>query len=510
MEKTGQAKSAKKVTKKVTSVSRAKKSEKAPVLAEEKLEVQENLESTSEPKEETIQSQTDEEIKVTENQLAQPEDENQNSSEKSSEQKPSENTEDSSDIQTEIQVSEILKNTDKDHEIEIPQEIVEEKIKYAIEKQAPKKKKKSTIINLILLLVNIIFMVFIIKSFVGDVGSVNISDIIKTQGKNLWWLVGGLGMYGVYIVMQMLMYKVLIRGVTGENRWGLSYDVGVVGKYYDNVTPFAVGGQPIQIVRLASNGISAGVSTSIPLIKMVVSNTVNTVIILGFFIFGLPRIPMHSSLNMFLLILVEILGVIGLIITVLVVVFMFLVSSGRLFTRSFVSGICRLGYKLKIVKNYRVTFKKFMNQVAEYKSSMTFLKTHKKILVKMVLLAVVESLSYASLTFFVIMALAPASEIAKTTPFVLLLICMTKYYLASMASCYIPLPGGTGLMELSFVALFMETVGRNNIVWPLLLFRFFTYYLILAHGFVHELIHIFTNIAKNNKKKKLEAIQKQE
>ncbi len=414
-------------------------------------------------------------------------------SEQEVELKPDEKSGDGSDSEAKI-------------EVELSEEIVEEKMKLAMETQTPKKKKKSIIINLCLLLVNIVFMVFIIKNFLGEVETLDISQLIQAQGKRLWWLVGGVFAYIVFILLQTLMYKVLIKGITGKNHWALSYDVGVVGKYYDNVTPFAVGGQPMQIVRLAKKGISPGVATSIPLIKMVTTNTMNMLMTLAFFIFGLPRIPLSSPLNNILLLIVEILGVIGLIVTVLVVVFMFLVSSGSLFTRSFISGICRLGYKLKIVKNYRKSFKKFLNQVAEYKSSMSFLKTHKKVLFKMIVMSFVESIIYASLAYFVVMAFATPEALSGTEPFMFLLICLTKYYLCAMASCYIPLPGGTGLMEISFIILFWQDVG-NNIVWALLIWRFLSYYFILIHGFINELTQIFINISKNGKKKKQQALK---
>ncbi len=394
--------------------------------------------------------------------------------------------------------------TNEELSISVSKEIVDEKIKEVLETQTPKKKRKSTIINLCLLLVNIIFMIFIVKNFMGDVDKLDFGLLVKEQGNKLWWLAGGVLVYVVYMFSQTVMYKVLIKNLTGKRRWGLSYDVAVLGKYYDNVTPFAVGGQPMQIVRLVSNKISPGVSTSIPIIKMIVNSTVNMFIALGFFIFAIPRIPISSALNNILLLLFEILGVIGLIITVIVVVFMYLISSGSLFTRSFISGLLRIGYKLKIVKNYRAAYKKFINQVAEYRSSMSYLWRHRKLLLKMILLSIVECLTYASLPYFVVMGLMPESVVVELSPFLFFVICIARYYICFMASSFIPLPGGTGLIEISFIFLFWSSVS-TNIVWTFLFWRFLSYYLIIIHGFIHELSRIFINIAKNNKNKQIKA-----
>lgn len=392
-----------------------------------------------------------------------------------------------------------------EQDIGLSKEAVDEKLKISMESQSPKKKKKSTIINLILLAVNIVFMVFIIKNLVGSIGSESgdLLTVLKSRGSRLWWLGGGVLVYVFYIIIQMLMYYYLIKELTGKKRPWLAYDVGLLGKYYDNITPFAVGGQPMQIVRLATSGISAGTSTSIPIIKMIINNFINMLIALAFFIFGLPHIPSADGFNDILLVLLEILGVIGLVITVILVVIMFLISSGRLITRSFISGVMRIGYKLKIVKNYRKSFKKALNQVAEYNASMSYLRKHKLLLLKMLILSVLESLSYAIIPYFVIMAFIEPAELAAFTPLAFVLICLTKYYVCSMASSFIPLPGGTGMMEISFIFLFGLSLGNDNIVWALLLWRIISYYLLIAHGFLHELIRIFRRMKTGKKEVKV-------
>ena len=146
-------------------------------------------------------------------------------------------------------------------DIEISPEIAEEKLSEIISSQKPQKRKKSTIINLILLLVNIVFMVFIIRGLINNIGEQDFGEYIKKQGSRLWWLAGGIGCYILYMFAQVIMFHALIKSLTAKSKWGLSYDVGITGKYYDNVTPFAVGGQPMQIVKLAGSRLSLGSST---------------------------------------------------------------------------------------------------------------------------------------------------------------------------------------------------------------------------------------------------------
>lgn len=378
----------------------------------------------------------------------------------------------------------------------LSKDLIETKLKEAFEYEAPKRKKKSTIVSLLLLTINLIFMGVIVKGLINNIGDVDFGKVLALQGSQLWWLAGGVLVYGVYMLTQTLMYKTLIKNITGKPRWKLAYDVAVVGKYYDNVTPFAVGGQPMQIVRLAKNGISAGVSTSIPIIKLMINTLVSVFITALFLLFGLPNLPTMSGLNGFLLTLFEILGVIGFVITLTASMFMLILSSGNIVTRSFISWVIRVGYKLHLVKNYRETLKKTINQVAEYKSSMQYLRKHPKLLIKMILLSILESLSYATMIYFVVMAFTAQID----TSLAFFFFCIVKYYICAMASSFIPLPGGTGMMEISFIFLFMEL--ENTIVFALLAWRFLTYYIIVLHGFVHELRGIIVNLYRNKKRKR--------
>ena len=162
----------------------------------------------------------------------------------------------------------------------------------------------------------------------------------------------------------------------------------------------------------------------------------------------------------------------------------------------------KVGYKLRLIKNYRATLKKWLDQVSEYSASMSYLLKNKKLLLKMILYSCFESLSYACISFFVIMAFMDTSFIESKQWSVgfIFFTCIVKYYVCAMAGSYIPLPGATGLMEIAFIALYGEFVG-DAIVWALLTWRILSYYLIIVHGFAHEVTKIVKNFFKSKKQK---------
>jgi len=403
----------------------------------------------------------------------------------------------------EMKVENVSDDDSSEQKLEISDDFAEEKLSEVMSSQKPKNKKKSTIVTIILLLINIGFMIFIVSGLVNKVGEQNFFEYIKSQGSRLWWLVGGVVCYALYMFSQTIMFHTLVKSITGKSQWKLSYNVGVTGKYYDNVTPFAIGGQPMQIVTLSKSGISPGAATSIPLIKMLINGLVSTLLALLFFIVGLSKIAPTNSFFAFLFIIFEILGVIGLAITLFGSLFMIILSTGSLFTRSLVAWIVKMGYKLKLVKNYRTTLKKWLGQVNEYRASGKFLIKNKKVLLKMILYSCLESLSYAGISFFVVMAFIDPTYMLENNIGVwfILLSCIVKYYICSMAGSYIPLPGATGLMEIAFIALYGEFVG-DAIVWALLTWRIISYYFILAHGFINEISKIAKNVSKSKREKK--------
>ena len=118
----------------------------------------------------------------------------------------------------------------------------------------------------------------------------------------------------------------------------------------------------------------------------------------------------------------------------------------------------------------------------------------------MILYSCLETLSYAGISFFVVMAFIDPNYLSShnISVWFILFTCIVKYYICSMAGSYIPLPGATGLMEIAFIALYGEFVG-DAIVWALLTWRILSYYLILIHGFVHEIIKITKNVARSRK-----------
>jgi len=382
----------------------------------------------------------------------------------------------------------------------IDKEVVEARLQQAIETEKPKKKRKSIITNLIFLVINICVMGFIINMALGEANGVPLSQIIKTQGKQLWWLVGGVLLFALMFFADTMIFYCLIKKSTGKKRFGLAYKTSAIGKYFDAITPFSVGGQPAQILTLTKAGMSPGVATSIPIIKFIIYNIVYTLVILSFLIFGIPFLPIESHLVEFFKIFLKFFAYIGLAFTAIISVVFILIGSGKIVGRSVVRWIVRFGYKLRIVKDYRKTYNKVMNQVLEYQTSIQYLRKNKGTLIASICFCLLETLAYFAIPFTVVMAFTSSPIISFSAGVTMLFICIIKFMVCQMASVVIPLPGGTGMMEVAFAILFggPAMIG-NYFAYGLLAWRFLTYYFTIIQGFTVSTVDSVVRMIKAKK-----------
>lgn len=372
------------------------------------------------------------------------------------------------------------------------------------EKKDPKKKKKSFIWNLIFLIINVLFMVFVLKSLLKENAGSSLGEVIAQQGTKLYWLIGAVVcFFGLYLV-SALNISVFLKNTTGKWRFLLSLKVAVLGKYYDYITPMAVGGQPSQILNLIKGGITPGVATSIPIIKMIIQQLVHWVFVIVIYAFLVPLIPPESGLVNLLIILLKILGVVGIIITTFISMSFLFLGSSKIVGRKIAKWSIRFGYRLRIVKNYRKSYDKFMRQVVEYQSSMRYLAKNKGVLVMSIVYSMLDLLFYTSIGFFCCMAFSTTVTAEGFVPvFVIWLISVGRYMVVEQASTIMILPGGTGIKEIAFLIMYnFFFKNSNTVAWSFFSWRMFDYYLVLIIGFIYILIKFIVEMVVSRKKKK--------
>lgn len=295
-------------------------------------------------------------------------------------------------------------------------------------------------------------------------------------------------------------YFIINKTVLGRCRPREAFKTNFLGKYYDAVTPFGTGGQPMQIFYLSSKGISGGNATAIPVIKYYTSVVVWILIGAGLMIAGTATgvfdlVP-ESGTSEVGIKLLQITGWVGiginLIIPLFVTLFLLLPKAMHKLT----AGIVHLGKKMKIVKDEEKTCAKAFKVVDDFKVSFKTMATTPLNLIALILTSVIEVTATFAVPFFVMKAFS-----CEVDAYLLPVLALNAF--ATFGASFVPTPGNSGAVE-NIGAIAFSLVAGGAVAWSVLVWRFGVYYVYIIIGIIMTLRDI---IKKNIRKRKRQRLQ---
>ncbi|MDD4111204.1 MAG: lysylphosphatidylglycerol synthase transmembrane domain-containing protein, partial [Clostridia bacterium] len=218
-----------------------------------------------------------------------------------------------------------------------------EKLEEAVETVKKQSNKKKKWLNLVFLLINLVVVAGILTYQLLKEDSVTSLAELSSQ-LNGWVMLLLVGVFALLILLETSKFWILIYKATNKNRFALSYKLAALGRYYDNVTPFATGEQPFQIYYLNKHGVSGAESVSIPMGKYVIWQ-------LSFVTFTLVVMIFSISLNSFSsagTAVVTASSWIGFSINSALVFLVGLISINKKIGTKLITGFLKLLHKLKI------------------------------------------------------------------------------------------------------------------------------------------------------------------
>lgn len=355
--------------------------------------------------------------------------------------------------------------------------------------ERPKKKKFGWIFT-VLLLVAIglgVWAMFGISREITDAGTTHISDLVR-QSSWVFALVC-LAVVLCIFIFDWFKYFVIISAVEGRgygirryvilNRLGHSLKVNLIGKFYDNVTPFAVGGQPMQIYYLHKRALySGGEASAVVLVKYFFNMTSMCLVsllvmacnthVLGAIGVDWARILIHVAawvgiaVNMFLPLMV-----------------LFFVIFPKFATKlaTFVIGI---GFKIKIVKNKEEALAKALKTVTDFRAAFKLMAKKPKEFIALVLLCLAEDCLRFALPFFIMKMF---NGLGADAGFAELIKVMALNVFVTQSVCIIPTPGNSGAIESIGTIAFTAVLTNTGVLgWSVLVWRFFVFYIYIIIG----------------------------
>ena len=351
---------------------------------------------------------------------------------------------------------------------------------------AKQKTKKNKYVNLIFFLINLVVIGVILGIQIGQSEDMSFTALLtSTFSLEIFALM--LFMWFVIQGMESLRMNILIRQSTGRSRPFLAYKTHAYGKYYDSITPMASGGQPFQIFYMTKRGLNAASAISVPMGKYVVQTMCTSflwtiAVIASFFV------DLGSNFNF-----IRPLCIIGWAINATIMVGVLLLSVNQRLGKKLVVWALKFLQKIKIIKDYEKRYNQVIKVVTDFQVTIkNYAKRIWSFLLQMTISLTVLVINY-SFPFLVYSCLIGYFDFSMY--FTLLLLSI----LIDMAASFVPLPGGTGVNELSFTALFAMVFSSNvMLTWALLLWRFMTYYAYLLQGLF---VLVYDNVIGNKKYK---------
>lgn len=291
------------------------------------------------------------------------------------------------------------------------------------------------------------------------------------------YAVMAVGALFVMIFLDSMKYFVILHATSGKKYFGTSLKTSLLGKYYDNITPFASGGQPFQIHYLHKKGFSGGESTAVIFIKFCFNILIWLAICLCLMVFNRGALDVYVADDTQRRLFV-VLGWIGFAINcsipVVIIAFAVFPKLMETLTRWFLA----LGYKLKIVKSRDAVVIKAKRIAKDFRAAFVIM-IHKPLhAVGLALICVCEQFLSIMLPYLVVVAMAGATIEPNVQ---LMFAIMTMNVYVSMSVTAVPTPGNSGALETAF-SLVLTSVAEGVLFWTVFGWRFLSYYSFILIG----------------------------
>lgn len=341
---------------------------------------------------------------------------------------------------------------------------------------------------------NIFLIVIIaagIASMFGIVGEIN-NGTGSSLGEAVRAASGGWFAVLIAVILGVMLcdtakYCIISKTVTGRFRLITSVKTNFLGKYYDAVTPFSTGGQPMQIYYLSTKGVRGGNATAMVLIRYY--SSILCWILLGgaFMISGAANGVLSGVSGGSVL---RVTGWIGIGINLVIPAFITLFLAFPKIMKKLTLGFVKFGHKLKIVKDVQRAADRAERTVEDFKYSFKLMATSPLKLILLVAVSFTEAFLTFSLPYFAMKALScPVDGMLITV------IALNAF--ATFGVSFVPTPGNSGVAE-SMGALAFSVAAGASLVWAVLLWRLAVFYVYILIGLG---ISVSDVIAKNAQKK---------
>lgn len=316
--------------------------------------------------------------------------------------------------------------------------------------------KKIKFRSIIILLITIFLFWYILKdNFVKSI------DLIASSNK--WLILLSILTYIVYFIIEAYLLKILIDKSCKKYPFKKVIELNMMTKFFNGITPFSLGGQPLQVYELSKNKVPVTKSILVIVENFIILQITMSIMIILSLIFGYI---FELRPNNFLYILT----LIGALITIVSFVITILICVKIEFASKIGKNMINLLNKFNIIKDKETTLNKWNSKCIEYQNGFKNLIKDRKFIIKCVCVNFIYMTVFFMIPFFTLKALNVSFSINMF--YAIILSCFVY-----ISASFIPIPGSSISTEYSFIHYFSLIVCETIVIPGVLLYRVITYYL---------------------------------
>jgi len=295
----------------------------------------------------------------------------------------------------------------------------------------------------------------------------NIEEVFSAIASfSVWWLVACIGVLLLYWLTDALLLHDITSYMYKREPFLRSLKVGIIGLYYGAITPFATGGQPMQVVYMRRNNIPVGTATCIVCIKFVVYElSLCAMFIASMAVRGSYYYANYNEVFWF--------ATLGFVFNLIAVFAIILTIINKKLVLRTGEALIRLLSRARIIKNDDNTLVSFSKTIDDYHTAAAYISRYKLRAIGSFFISVFNLAFFFAIPYFIYLAFG--------NRLYSLIDILTLQALAYLAVSFFPTPGSAGAAEGGFLLFFGPVFGKAVYI-AMLIWRFFTYYLMLIVG----------------------------
>lgn len=358
------------------------------------------------------------------------------------------------------------------------------------------KKNKPLSIKTIISIIAIIIMTIVVFTIFF-----NFNDINETI--ELLKHVDGLNMFYAFISLFIyaLLWPLSLCLIGSDKKFNShfldNYLVAESEHFFNGITPFSTGGQPIQVYLFTKKNVTASNSTGIIVTNFIAFMIATNIFAVASLVYYEQFSENFNSSTAWMIALGFAMNFFTLIFMILMITCRFI----RDFLKKCLESLCKLNFIGKHLSKTIPMFEKYCEN-AQIAAKEIF--ANKLNFIGAILLKMLALVFYYSIPFYLLNALG-ANLGYNLLPYIIL---ASAFAITTMV--WVPTPGGTGGIEFAFKTIFTASIfgitGSSIGVTGMILWRFLTYYLLMLISFVAYLIFEIRCKKEKKKEKEIEGV----